>query len=146
LKSLQGKIWEAGYRSGELRGRVYPDVAPALARWRAQQRRIAIFSSGSVLAQRLLFSHSTVGDQTPYIGFYFDITTGPKQEQQSYLRIAAALGLPPADILFLSDAAAELDAACRAGMHTALCVRSGPAAPASASHPSVKTFDEVFPE
>src|SRR4029079_8573658 len=28
LKLLQGQIWEAGYRAGELRGQVYPDVPP----------------------------------------------------------------------------------------------------------------------
>ena len=145
LKSLQGKIWEAGYRSGELCGQVYPDVAPALARWRAQRRSIAIFSSGSLLAQRLLFSYSTAGDLTPYIGSYFDTTTGPKQEEQSYLRIAAALRLPAVDILFLSDVAAELDAARRAGMHSAVCVRPGASPPPGASHPAVKTFEEVFP-
>ncbi len=145
LKSLQGRIWESGYRSGELRGQAYPDVAPAFQRWRAQRRGIGIFSSGSVLAQKLLFAHSTAGDLTPYIEFYFDTTTGPKQDEQSYRRIAAALALPPADVLFLSDVLAELDAARRAGMETALCVRSGSAEPTGVSHPFVRTFDEVFP-
>ncbi len=147
LKSLQGKIWEAGYRSGELRGAVYPDVAPAFRRWRAQGRTIAIFSSGSVLAQKLLFGHSTVGDLALYIGSYFDTTTGPKQEAQSYQRIAAVLGLPAAEIVFLSDVIAELDAARRAGAATLLCLRPGhPAAStAGGSHPAIHTFDELFP-
>ena len=91
LKSLQGRIWEAGYRSGELRGQVYPDVPPALARWKQQGRVIAIFSSGSVQAQKLLFRHSEAGDLTRYIDAYFDTTTGPKQQPQSYRRIADAL-------------------------------------------------------
>ena len=30
LKTLQGLIWEHGYKSGELRGQVFPDVAGAL--------------------------------------------------------------------------------------------------------------------
>ena len=147
LKSLQGKIWEAGYLSGELRGQVYPDVAAAFARWRAQKRTIAIFSSGSVLAQKLLFAHSSAGDLTLYIGFYFDTTTGPKQDAQSYRRIAEAFGLPPAEVLFLSDVLAELDAARRAGLETGLCVRSGlpGTSPPSGTHPAVQSFDEVFP-
>jgi enolase-phosphatase E1 len=47
LKSLQGKIWEVGYDKGELQGEVYPDVPPALNRWRLQRREICIYSSGS---------------------------------------------------------------------------------------------------
>ena len=145
LKSLQGKIWEAGYRSGELRGQVYADVAPALARWPRQKRAIAIFSSGSVLAQKLLFAHSSAGDLTPFIGAYFDTAMGPKQDEQSYRRIAAALALAPGEIVFLSDVVAELDAARGARLETLLCVRPGAAEPAGATHPIVHTFDEVFP-
>jgi enolase-phosphatase E1 len=144
LKSLQGKIWEAGYRSGELRGQVYEDVRPAFERWTGQQKIISIFSSGSVLAQRLIFSHSTAGDLSGFIRDYFDTTTGAKREAASYRRIAGKLELLPSEILFLSDVTAELDAAKAAGMQTALCVRSGLLLPPGA-HPLVHTFDEVFP-
>jgi len=145
LKSIQGKIWETGYRSGELQGEVYPDVLPALQRWSAQQRTIAIFSSGSVLAQKLLFSHSTAGDLTRYISAHFDTTTGAKQDEQSYHRIADALSQPPADVLFCSDVVAELDAARGAGVATVLCVRPGAPAPHNNPHPIVRSFNEVFP-
>ncbi len=145
LKSLQGKIWEVGYRSGELRGQVYPDVSLAFARWRRQKRVIGIFSSGSVLAQKLLFAHSTAGDLTPFLGTYFDTTTGPKQEEESYRRIAKALRFAPGEILFLSDVVAELDAARRAGLETLLCARPGTAQPAAGTHTIVQTFDELFP-
>jgi len=145
LKSLQGKIWETGYRSGELRGQVYPDVAPALVRWRRQNRTIGIFSSGSVLAQKLLFRHSTAGDLTPLIDAYFDTTTGPKQDPESYGRVAQALRLAPGEIVFLSDVVAELDAARRAGLETLLCLRPGAAKPGGATHPLIHTFDELFP-
>ena len=142
LKSLQGKIWEEGYRAGDLRGEVFPDVPPALARWRAQGRDIAIFSSGSVQAQRDLFAHSTAGDLTPFIRSYFDTTTGPKTAVQSYARIAAALNRAPSEMLFVSDVVAELDGARAAGMDTALCVRA-PGEAATGGHPIVHTFDDV---
>ncbi len=145
LKSLQGRIWEAGYLSGELRGQLYLDVAPAFRRWRGQGRTMAIFSSGSVLAQKLLFAHSTAGDLASFISAYFDTTTGPKQDAQSYGRIAAALRLLPADLLFCSDVVPELDAARRAGIHTALCIRSGTGAPLNVPHSVIRTFNEVFP-
>jgi enolase-phosphatase E1 len=142
LKSLQGRIWKGGYRSGALKSHVYADVRPALKRWRAQRRSVAIFSSGSVLAQRLLFEHTTEGDLTPLIHGYFDTTTGPKAAADSYRRIAEALGVAPAAVLFLSDAPEELEAARAAGMGTALCVRDGGAAPAT-GHPVLRSFDEI---
>jgi len=145
LKALQGKIWEAGYRSGELRGTVYPDVAPALARWRAQGRRLAIFSSGSVLAQKLLFAFSTAGNLTALLDGFFDTTTGPKHEVGSYRRIAAGLGVANSEVLFLSDVTTELDAARATGMQTALAWRSGAPMSTASSHPSIRSFDEVFP-
>lgn len=145
LKSLQGKIWESGYRTGLLRGQVYPDVPPALARWRRQERDISIFSSGSVQAQKLLFSHSTAGDLTPSFRGFFDTTTGPKTVAESYRRIAAALERSPAALLFLSDVVAELDAAGESGMRTALCVRSPGGRVATSAHPVIQSFDEVFP-
>lgn len=145
LKSLQGKIWEAGYRSGQLRGEVYSDVPLAFMRWRAQGRRIAIFSSGSILAQQLLFAHSTAGDLTKFLDAFFDTTTGAKHEAESYRRIAAAVSFAPADILFLSDVTAELDAARAAGMHTALSLRPEVKSPTLLVHPCFRTLDEVFP-
>ena len=141
LKALQGRIWAAGYASGTLRSHLYPDVRPALERWRAEGLRIAIFSSGSVLAQRLLFGHTAHGDLTPLIDGFFDTTTGPKRDEQSYGRIAGALSVAPSSVLFVSDVREELDAARAAGLRTALCVRDG--APPANGHPVVRTFDEV---
>ena len=142
LKSLQGRIWAEGYAEGQLRGQVYDDVPPALARWTGAGRRVAIFSSGSVLAQKLIFGHSDHGDLTPFLSGYFDTTTGPKREAESYRRIAAALGAAASAGLFVSDVVAELDAARHAGMATALAVRTPPA-PLGHGHPEVTSFDEL---
>jgi len=144
LKSLQGKIWEAGYRAGELKGKgeVYADVRPALARWHDAGKRIAIFSSGSVQAQRNLFANTSAGDLSAFLSGYFDTTTGPKRETQSYQRIAGELRCRPAEVLFVSDVPAELDAARSAGMRTALCVRGAPPETAN-GHPVIHTFAEL---
>lgn len=145
LKALQGRIWEAGYRTGELKGKgeVYPDVRPALVRWRAAGKEIAIFSSGSIQAQRNLFANTTDGDLSSFLSGYFDTTTGPKREPRSYRTIAVALGRNPDEVLFISDVPAELDAARHAGMRTALCVRDPGSAVSANSHPRVRSFDEV---
>ena len=143
LKSLQGKIWEAGYRSGELHSEVYDDVPRAFERWHRQGKAIAIFSSGSVLAQKLLFSSTGAGDLTGFIRAYFDTTIGAKREPDSYRRIASALGVEADEVLFISDVAAELDAARSTGMRTSLAVRPGSSQPESPAHPVIQSFDEV---
>ncbi len=125
LKALQGLIWEEGYRSGALRGRVFADVPPALERFRRAGLDVRIFSSGSVLAQKLLFAHSEAGDLTRFLGGYFDTTLGPKAAAQSYLRIAEAMRLSPGRVLFVSDVTAELAAARQAGMQVLLALRPG---------------------
>jgi enolase-phosphatase E1 len=132
LKSLQGKIWREGYAKGELHGEVFPDALAAILRWTRQGKRIAIFSSGSVLAQKLLFSTVAHCDLTRLIEAHFDTSIGAKGDPKSYLRIAEALALPAREILFISDVARELDAARDAGIQAALCVR-GEAPPEAAS-------------
>jgi enolase-phosphatase E1 len=144
LKSLQGKIWEEGYRSGALKSEVFPDVPVALERWRRSGLKVAIFSSGSVLAQKLLFAHTTAGQLTQLIGAYFDTTTGPKTAAQSYRRISAELQLNPTQLLFISDVTAELEAATDAGVQSALCIRPGNASqPKLNDQRIIRSFDEV---
>jgi enolase-phosphatase E1 len=145
LKSLQGKIWELGYRTGGLRSHVYPDVPPALARWRGQGKQIGIFSSGSSLAQKLLFGHTTEGDLTAFISGYFDTQLGPKTAASSYVGIAIKLQVAPSQILFVSDVTAELDAAESAGLQPVLCLRPGRQPPTPSPYPVIHTFDEIFP-
>jgi enolase-phosphatase E1 len=145
LKSLQGKIWQEGFESGELHGQVYPDVPPAFIRWRRQTREICIYSSGSVLAQQNLFRTVASGDLTPHIAAYFDTQTGIKTDAESYKKIAAARGRDPMEFLFLSDAAKEIEAARLTGMKAILCVRdAAPDVVANAAE-AIHTFGEIFP-
>ena len=143
LKALQGMIWAAGYAEGTLRGEVYPDVATALRRWSAAGLRLAVYSSGSVAAQKLIFTHSTSGDLAPLFSAHFDTRIGGKREPESYDRIAIALALPAPDVLFLSDVEAELDAARSAGLLTCQLVRPGDGTIASDAHEQAADFDAV---
>jgi len=145
LKALQGEIWKDGYLSGQLRGQVFPDVVPAFRRWKEQQRSIYIFSSGSILAQKLLFAHTHEGDLTGYLSDYFDTTTGPKTNAGSYASISERIEVPAAEILFVSDINGELDAALESGMQTALCVRQETGATPNSIHQIVRTFKVIFP-
>ncbi len=128
LKTLQGLVWAQGYADGTLQGHVYPDTPDALRRWFTAGVSIYIYSSGSVAAQKLIFGHSIAGDLTPFLSGYFDTTTGPKREAESYMQIAAATGCKPSEILFVSDMQAEVDAARTAGLGALLIDRSGGAA------------------
>jgi enolase-phosphatase E1 len=144
LKSLQGKIWREGYAGGTLRSQVFPDVAPAFARWRAAGLTISIFSSGSVLAQQLLFAHTEAGDLTSFINHYFDTSIGKKAEADSYGRIAESVGLPPSELLFISDVVSELSAAREAGMKTVLSIRPGNQPQQDADqYQTIESFDEL---
>lgn len=125
LKALQGMIWEEGYLKGDFQGHVYDDAVRQLKHWHAAGILLYVFSSGSVHAQKLLFSHTDHGDLTPLFSAYFDTCIGPKREMASYEAIARAIGLEAGDILFLSDVAEELEAAARAGMQTRWVVREG---------------------
>jgi enolase-phosphatase E1 len=143
LKSIQGKIWAEGYEQGHLHSEVFPDVPAALERWHAASR-VAIYSSGSVEAQKYLFRFTGSGDLTPLIEAYFDTQTGPKIESASYQKIAAAMHADPATILFISDSVRELDAARDAGLATLLSLRPGNApVDADHNHRAIRSFDEV---
>jgi len=144
LKSIQGKIWEQGYNDGALKAPVFPDVRPAMERSHDKAINISIFSSGSVLAQKLLFAHSDASDLSKLISNYFDTSVGKKNEMESYRRISAALNLATNDICFISDVNTELDAAADAGLKTLLCVRPGnPLQKKTQLHRTIYTFDEV---
>jgi len=143
LKSLQGRVWKKGFESGRLKGTLYADMPSALDRW-AANAQVAIYSSGSVDAQRLLFRYSIFGDLTGRIAAYFDTRTGPKTTSASYLAIAAAMNVQPHQVLFLSDVVRELDPAREAGFDTRLVVREGNAPVADAhGHIAVHSFEGI---
>jgi enolase-phosphatase E1 len=144
LKTIQGRIWQSGYESGELRSEMFEDVPRAFERWRALGKRLAVYSSGSVLAQKLIFKYSNFGDLTPFIAGYFDTRTGGKKEAASYGKIAGELGFKAEEILFVSDVGEELDAARESHLQTALAVRPGNAQlREDTTHRIVESFDEL---
>ena len=142
LKALQGMVWAEGYKAGQLKGHVYPDAVEALKRWKALGYGLYVYSSGSIQAQRLIFGCSEAGDLTPLFSGYFDTTSGPKREADSYRRIAQGIGLAAGEILFLSDIVEELDAARQAGLQTVGLAREGGEL---AGHETVASFAAIEP-
>ena len=124
LKALQGLIWEKGYNDGDFFGHIYPDAVDNLKKWHEQGIKLYVYSSGSVYAQKLLFSHTEFGDLTSLFAGYFDTKIGAKLEAQSYQNILSELKLTGDEVLFLSDIEKELDAAKNAGMLTCCLVRN----------------------
>jgi enolase-phosphatase E1 len=148
LKALQGMIWRDGYRSADFTAHLYPDAARMLPRWHEAGHALAVYSSGSVAAQRLFFGSSDAGDLTPLFSAYFDTEVGHKRDAGSYRGIADALGQAPGDIVFLSDVVEELDAARDAGLRTILVDRREDypeprLGEATHGHPRVERFTDV---
>jgi enolase-phosphatase E1 len=110
-----------------------------------KNKTTAIFSSGSVLAEKLLFANTPAGDLTPYISRFCDTTTGSKTDSHSYQEIAKILQRLPSEIVFISDVITELDAAKSAGTQALLCLRPGNRPQPATAHPLIRTLDEVFP-
>lgn len=154
LKSLQGYLWESGYKNGELKAPLFPDVAPKIASWRKDDGdggvQVMIYSSGSVAAQKLLFRYTNgePADLTPQIADFFDtVNAGLKTEASSYQKIAAKhASIPPGEWLFLSDNVSEVEAAKEAGMQSIVVERPGNAElseEARRRHRVIKSFDEL---
>ncbi|KAE9413021.1 hypothetical protein Angca_007111, partial [Angiostrongylus cantonensis] len=122
MKKLQGLIWNEAYTKGEVKGHIYPDVLPVL---QSLSVPVYIYSSGSVLAQKLLFGNSVVGDVMKHLSGYFDTNVGLKGESKSYEKICKEIGVNPSDVLFLTDIEAEARAARAAGVQVVLVVRDG---------------------
>lgn len=140
LKTLQGEIWSEGYKTGAFQGHVYQDVAPAWQRWKKEGYRLAIYSSGSVAAQKQIFGNSSAGDLTSLLSDYFDTKVGGKREVKSYQNIARALQTDATEVTFFSDIKDELDAAQAAGMKTMHVFRDGLKL---SSHRSIITFADL---
>lgn len=143
LKTLQGLIWEAGYAGGDFSAHVYVDAFDRLRRWQRDGVPLYVYSSGSVGAQKLFFAHSVFGNLLPWFSGHFDTGIGGKREAESYRRIAAAIGVPAGDILFLSDIEAELDAARAAGMATTQLLRPDTQPESHGRHPTATSFREI---
>jgi enolase-phosphatase E1 len=147
LKELQGLIWEEGYGSGELQGPLYPDVAPALHRWRQAGLTLAVYSSGSVKAQQLIYGHSNAGDLRSWFHYWFDTRMGPKLEPASYIRIVEAMGAEASMVLFISDSIGELEAARSNGLPVLFSDRHGSddSLDLPARFPTITSFDGLNP-
>lgn len=151
LKALQGYLWESGYKSGEIKAPLFPDVAPKIKSWAKNGHHIVIYSSGSVPAQKLLFRHTNAdpADLTPLITDYFDtVNAGPKTEAWSYEKITSTYELSdaPSSWLFLSDNVKEVDAAKAAGLQSFVVQRPGNAplpAGIEKTHRVINDFGEL---
>ena len=145
LKALQGLIWADGFHEGKLRAHVYPDVIDQIKRWRQSGLDVRIYSSGSIAAQKLFFGHiDGLGNCLDLFSGHYDTTIGSKREAASYQRVADDWGLPPQEIIFISDVAGELQAATEAGLQAIASVRPGNAPlDQQLPHLRVTSFDQL---
>jgi len=143
LKDLQGKIWESGYSKGELIAPLFEDVPGRLSEWKEQGQCLAVYSSGSIAAQKLLYGYSNAGDLRALFSHWFDTRTGLKQSPESYSLIGRHMQCDPRNILFISDSASELDAAQQAGLQVLLSQRDEIHPPQS-PYQAIRSFHQVL--
>jgi len=142
LKTLQGMIWKEGYERGQFQGQLFKDAHENLKKWHAANIPLYTYSSGTANAQKLLFTHSIFGNLSNLFRGQFDTTCGQKTETSSYRNIADKIGHDPQNILFFSDAEAELQAAQKAGWQTIRVWKEGDF-PRNTNFPIVNTFNIV---
>ncbi|GMP52962.1 hypothetical protein CsSME_00018584 [Camellia sinensis var. sinensis] len=145
LKQLQGHMWKTGFQNNDLEGIVFDDVPEALEKWHACGIKVYIYSSGSRLAQRLLFGYSNYGDLRKYLCGFFDTTVGNKKETRSYIEISESVGVDkPSQILFVTDVYQEAVAAKAAGLEVIISVRlgNGPL-PENHGFKTINSFSEI---
>ena len=140
LKKIQGMIWQNAFENGDFKAPLYEDVLPAWNQWKEEGYKLGIYSSGSVTAQKMFFGHTTEGDLLNHLENHFDLEIGGKKEAESYKTIADMLGLPPQEILFLSDVPEELAAAQNSEFQVAHVVRPGTE---TSSFPTIRSFAEL---
>lgn len=128
LKQLQGHMWREAYETGAVKAHIYEDVPKAFESWKNDGRKIYVYSSGSVEAQKLLFGHSVYGDLLKYFSGFFDTEVGTKQESDSYKNILSKIDEEPSNVIFLTDVVKEAAAAKEAGLSTVIVIREGNAA------------------
>jgi len=143
LKDLQGKIWGEGYARGELVGPLFEDVPTSLRQWQQEGLVLAVYSSGSIAAQQLIYQHSNHGDLRSLFSYWFDTHTGSKHDPSSYTLIAELMGCTPQAILFVSDSHSELQAANQSGLKVVCSHRETFASEKSTAYPTIQDFNQI---
>lgn len=145
LKQLQGHIWRTGFQNNEIEGVVFDDVPKALEKWHASGLKVYIYSSGSRLAQRLIFGNTNYGDLRKYLCGFFDTRVGNKKETSSYVEISESLGVDtPSEVLFVTDVYQEAIAAKAAGLEVIISVRPGNGPlPENNGFKTITSFSEI---
>jgi enolase-phosphatase E1 len=125
LKEIQGKIWREGYESGELKSEIYSDVKIFFEKLKELDKKIYIYSSGSIEAQELIFKYSSLGNLSSYISGYFDTNIGGKKESDSYTKILNQIHLSSKEVVFFTDIKEEADAASQCNIKPYIMNRPG---------------------
>ena len=122
---------------------LYPETITSLKRWTQEGLKLAVYSSGSIKAQQLLYAHTTSGDLRELFSGWFDTHTGSKKETTSYITIANQLKIPAASITFISDNGVECDAAHEAGMQVLFSLRPGNPDQNPRGHRVIRSLEQV---
>ena len=144
LKDLQGHLWKQGFQCGAIQAEFYPETIRCLQEWHQAGVQLAVYSSGSIQAQQLLYGHTEAGDLRGLFCGWFDTRTGNKKEASSYTTISSQLQCEPQRITFISDSSAECDAAESAGLRVLFSLRPGNPDQDPGQHTVITSLDQVM--
>jgi len=143
LKDLQGHLWNQGFKCGAIQAEFYPETIRCLQQWHQAGLQLAVYSSGSIQAQQLLYGHTEAGDLRGLFCGWFDTRTGNKKEASSYRAISQQLQCEPQSITFISDSRAECDAAKSAGLQVLFSLRPDNPDQEPGRHTVITSLDQV---
>jgi enolase-phosphatase E1 len=142
LKEIQGEIWKNGYESGEIKSNIYSDTLDFFKAIKNNKHEICIYSSGSILAQKLIFKYSNLGDLSQYISKYFDTGVGSKRDEKSYLNILNQLNAKSNEVVFFTDIYEEALASSTVGITSYILMREGSTPITQDNHTKILNFKD----
>lgn len=136
VKAVQAVVYADLFADKKLHSHVFPDVdtffrfagGPDMSK----RTHIALYSTDSVAAQKLIMANTEYGDLNPFVTAYFDpALVGTKLSPKSYMKICTLLSEQLAispedmDVVFVTDNASEASAAETSGAvgSSVLCLR-----------------------
>ena len=147
IQMFRFNLWFDGYKKKKIRTPVYPYVVFQLKKWKDIGIKVYVLSNGWKEANKKFLSTTSHGDLNLVIDGHFDNTDGPLDNKDTYTKIAAKVGHPVEDCLFLTKSGKEGLAAQESGMSIVLVLTHRKNIEKLAEEekglPRIRTFNEL---
>jgi len=125
LETLQSHVIRDPFKSGKLQAEVNEDFLNVAKSWTASGKKVYVYSVWGKEVQKLLLANTDKGDLSEHVTGFYDLSTGPKTDKESYAHIAEDVEAKPEELLFLTDSVEEAKCAADAGLKAVLNETTG---------------------